>query len=615
MKLKIKRKRTKVLTLFNSISPPKLKFAFKNQTWAALRKHACADLFGYYDYNLGIDAQVDHLYRAVVSGVYQRKQPIQLEITKADLLIRRMQLPHPDEATIMTALANEIEPFVKQRQSVKEAYYGRSDTQQRGIHLMDQNTTYSWFQLWPRYQKQILAFARKRRMIVTTDIQNYFDSIGIDVLRTQLSIITGSDELPNLIIYLFENFAVRDRYSPYKAIGIPTIASDLPRLVAHCLLFELDDYLKVASKNCYTRWVDDINFGVSSHLEAREVIRNIERLLFKRGLRLGGGKTKVLDKNGVSNYIQENENQYLNVLLKKSPKGSQQKLIDGDALANRFLDYRENGMVGYHEMVVRRYYGVFTRRDLSAIDISTSNLQKIEKASIVDFREHPDTRFRETLLAFWLSLKPNEGRVAQLLKAIVNAAHHDDVITASALRGLTNIRLAPRLARKSLVFLMRKKLDRKRPGGFYGMVWLLAKYGTQREILEFVSSTYEFWSSHELFARQVVALWSLLPVGAEKEKVFKFLRNLPGVSVDRLIKFVEELETIDKLSPSLRGFLPPKLKSKNFDFYRAVISACILRSTRLIQPDRDELTKGIMDAVKDPVLRKIATNTFSRASF
>ena len=147
------------------------------------------------------------------------------------------------------------------------------------------------------------------------------------------------------------------------------------------------------------------------------------------------------------------------------------------------------------------------------------------------------------------------------------------------------------------------------------MVWLLAKYGTQREILEFVSSTYEFWSSHELFARQVVALWSLLPVGAEKEKVFKFLRNLPGVSVDRLIKFVEELETIDKLSPSLRGFLPPKLKSKNFDFYRAVISACILRSTRLIQPDRDELTKGIMDAVKDPVLRKIATNTFSRASF
>jgi len=270
------------LTLFTALSRKSLKTAFKDDAWVALRKHECADLFGYYDYNLAIDEHVEHLYRRAISGSYAPQPPIQLEITKADLLIRRMQLPHPDDATVMTALANAIEKRIKRNQPSKHAFYGRSDSKQRGIHLMNQESAYPWYRLWPIYQKKILAFSRKRRFIVTTDVQNYFDSISIDLLRRQLSLVTGSDEIPNFIIYLFENFAVREGYSPYRSIGIPTVMSDLPRLVAHILLFEVDGYLKKHTKNCYTRWVDDINFGVSDRSEARDLIRGVEKLIVSK---------------------------------------------------------------------------------------------------------------------------------------------------------------------------------------------------------------------------------------------------------------------------------------------------------------------------------------------
>lgn len=598
-------RRSSRVRLRDVFTKTQIRDAFKKHTWTALRRQACVDLFGYYDYNLRIDVQAEHLARTVRGGSYVRQQPIQIELTKSDLLVRRMQLPHPDEATLMTTAANYLEPFIKAAQPSKKTYYGRSDTQQRGIHLLHQNVIYPWFALWPIYQKQLLEFAKKRKLLVTTDVQNFFDSINIGVLRNKLATICGSDELPNFIVFLFEHFAVRDRYAPFRGVGIPTIDSDLPRLVAHCLLFEADEFLMNSTANSFSRWVDDLNFGVSDRTMARILIRDLERILFQQGLRLGGGKTSVLDSHGVSEYIQEQENQYLNVALRRpnDPK-STAATVSGADLTAQFILYRNQPFSASTEKVIRRYYNAFAARDWQGITLSAHNVRQVYQLSRKDFDDHPDSRFRLSIISLWLSLPPTKARLNRLLKAALDGSSHDDVVTAAVLQGIAQRRLGSKLGRHAVGAL--KAHDPVRPGIFYGMAWLLAKHGTRDEIATFASRAYPFWSAHELYARQVVALWTLLAPCAEKNAMLKLLRGGHGASVERLLSFVDHLENLDGLTSSLRSYLPPGLKSYRFDLYRAVLSNCILRSPKLPANEKQTLAAALRKAVDDPIMRGIA---------
>ena len=494
------------VSLRSVVAPDKLLKAFKQQTWQALRRQACLDLFGYYDYNLTIHPQARRLSRLVVSSLYKAQPPIQIELTKNDLLVRRMQLPHPDDATLMTAIANYLEPIIKKAQPSKKAYYGRSDSKQTGIHLMNQSRVYNWSVLWPIYQKQLLQFARRRKLIVTTDIQNFFDSINISILRNNLAVHCGGDELPNFVLYLFEAFAVRDRYAPFRNLGIPTIDSDLPRIAAHCLLFEIDAYLNKETTGSYSRWVDDMNFGVSDRASARLMIRNIERLLFRHGLRLGGGKTTVLDREGVREYVQEAENQYLNVALGLPKSGKRTKPVElGNDLTQRFVEFHKRGYSGSTDKVIRRYYNAFATRAAHAFDLAAAAMRTLYAMSKRDFDEHPDSRFRLSIVQFWLSLPITLSRLNRLLKAAIDGCDHDDLVTAAALQGVADVRMSAKLGRVAVNAVRDREVTK--PGFFYGASWVLAKHGTGNEIRDFVSRTYPFWSTHELYSRQVVALW------------------------------------------------------------------------------------------------------------
>lgn len=600
------------IRLDDVITKAQLRQTFKTFVWKALRKQSCVDLFGYYDYNLAIDDHCEHLTRAVRGGSYQRQQPIQLELTKSDLLVRRLQLPHPDEALLMTAIANGIEPRIKALQPSKATYYGRSDTKQRGIHLINQNEMYSWHTLWPFYQKQLLEFAKKRRLLVTTDIQNFFDSINIGHLRTKLTETLGSDEIPNFIIYLFENFAVRDRYAPFRGLGIPTIDSDLPRLVAHCLFFEVDDYLKKNTSNSYSRWVDDFNFGVTDRSMARTLLRQVERILFRQGLRLGGSKTDIRDKSAVSEYIQEQENQYLNVVLRnKDDDNNTPASITGSELTDRLLAYHQPNFDGSMEKVVRRYYNAFAIRDWHGFTISPKSTRELYRLSKADFNEQLDSRFRQSVIWFWLSLPPTQARLNRLLKIVTDDSAHDDVLTATVLQGLAHIKLSTKLGRHAIMTLA--AIAKNRPGIFYGYAWLLAKNGNRKQILDFASKSYPFWSAHELYARQIVALWALLPECPEKKQILGLLRGGEGRSVEQLLRFVEQMQTVSHLTSSLSGYLPPGLNSPRFDLYRAVISNLVCRSANLSKEARAKLKHGIRTATKDPLLRDIALGVHAYA--
>ena len=59
------------------------------------------------------------------------------------------------------------------------------------------------------------------------------------------------------------------------------------------------------------------------------------------------------------------------------------------------------------------------------------------------------------------------------------------------------------------------------------------------------------------------------------------LRSGRGVSVEQLIGFVHSLRSLQVLTPSLRAFIPPGLKSTRFSLYRAITVNSIMRSDAL----------------------------------
>jgi len=584
----------------------RLKESFKKKGWTALRRFECTDLFGFYDFNVRIESHAKYLANAIRTGAYQRQQGLSLEITKSDLLVRRIQLPHPDEATIMTAIADHLEPLIKARQPSKKAYYGRSDEAQRGIHLIVQAVVYPWYKLWPQYQEHILSFAKRKKLVVTTDIQNFFDSINTEILRNQLAAIIGDTGLPDFIIFLFENFAVRDHYAPARSLGIPTLKSDLPRLVAHCLLFEIDSYLERVTDSCYSRWVDDMNFGVADRTEARKIIRDVERLLFRRGLRLGGSKTVILDRDGVSKYIQEDENQFLNTLLnEKRRKTRALTRVESKKLVRRFFRYRSQPFAAYREKVLRRYYNAFGLRRPYRIPLLGEELRRIYEVSKTDFRQHPDTRFRESIARFWLTLNPTAARLTFLMNVAIGSCSYDDVVTAAILQGIAEMTV-PKKLYKGIWAYLSPRLKFLRPGGFYGAASILCKYGAGREILDFVQRSFGYWSSHELLTRQIVALWAVLPDGKTRDEVLRYVRNSRGGTMEPLIRFVGELQSVTVLSGSLKWSLPPDLKSERFELYRAVLANSVSRSAALDVNQRKRLQEAIRAKVRDSRMRDIA---------
>jgi hypothetical protein len=89
---------------------------------------------------------------------------------------------------------------------------------------------------------------------------------------------------------------------------------DAPRLLAHCFLFEIDEFLESLPNADYARFMDDIDIGVNSLSEAREVIKNLDLALQTRQLRLNSGKTRILTELEARKHFRIRENVWLSTL-------------------------------------------------------------------------------------------------------------------------------------------------------------------------------------------------------------------------------------------------------------------------------------------------------------
>src|SRR5262249_12724627 len=118
----------------------------------------------------------------------------------------------------------------------------------------------------------------------------------------------------DLLLYTLTSMLWQPDYMPRVPVGLPQCNLDAPRLLAHCFLFEIDRLFVSKSHVEYARYMDDMDIGVDSIKEAKEVLRDLDLSLQTRQVRLNSGKTKILGEAEARSHFKIRENAIVDAL-------------------------------------------------------------------------------------------------------------------------------------------------------------------------------------------------------------------------------------------------------------------------------------------------------------
>ena len=405
------------LTLASVLSHHNLKRAWKATVRHGLRNQELADLHDYLDVHRRIGGVVSRLHSEVVDGAYRPREPEIVRVEKALGVSRRVVIPSPGDAILLQAIVDSVERTILSAQPSPSAFYSRSHSPP-SIFGVDHTFPYPWWELWPEFQERILQFSNKYPVVVMTDVANYFDVLPLRTLRNRLvSLGKFQEELIDFLFFMLESFIWRPDYIPGSGVGLPQIQFDAPRLLAHCYLFDADEYLHRTTKGDFVRWMDDINFGASSRPQAKHLLREFDEILATLSLRLNPGKTKILTGQEVVQHLWMQENRQLTIAnntIRSAQRGGRSTRRWNKYVRSRFKSFWPASREGNWAKVLKRYFTIFER-------LSDSSLERIVPELL---RELPEVR--SSIYRYYQTLGYSPARFRQIESFIAGGHCLDD---------------------------------------------------------------------------------------------------------------------------------------------------------------------------------------------
>jgi len=480
-------------------TPAKLTSLWRKVVKDQMRSLEVRDLHDYYDFNYAIEARSRAICDIVSSGFYRASSPLVYRSEKKLGVTRHMLIPSPQDTLVLQALADSLYEDVKNAQPSGHAYYARARHFVRLPHEIRAAVGYPWHLLWPKFQQEIWDFSKAYPYLVTTDIANYYDNIGLRELRHVVSAVAKSDEVYlDLLFSLLEDLSWRPDYLPTSHKGLPTIEIEAPRLLAHCLLFEVDYILKDRTSDSFVRWMDDVNFGAESHEKAKHLLGEINDVLKSRGLALNLGKTEVLTSREAEAHFLFRKNLRLTKLEQRAVrlKSNPARVRMAAAVALELADHVESPAARNKAKVTKRFFTVLGKLRVPAA------------LNVIPSLFSDDAALRPAILRY-LARLPFSRRVAKTFLGALDKTQLFDDLTLYEWSDAVVSWLVPR-NRDGVMFvsavLERLAASTPTPFSWFCHLNCLAKYGGPADVKAAIERADKLRIREPFLQRQCVAV-------------------------------------------------------------------------------------------------------------
>lgn len=559
-----------------------------------MRSLEILDLHDYYDFNYKIEDRVKSIIKEVLSGRYKAYPPLIFKIEKKLGICRHLMLPNPSDALVLQAIVESISKDIEKATPTKKAYYSRDKHNMKLPHQIVDPSDYSmrWTEKWKKFQEEVLQFARGHKYLVVTDLTNYFDNIGLRELRHIISSrIHAKEVILDLLFNLIEQLSWNPDYLPTSLKGLPTINLEAPRLLAHSLLFELDEILDSKTSGSFVRWMDDINFGVDSVDRACEILGEMNDVLKSRGLALNLGKTTYYTSEEAERHFLAEENEYLDAfktVSRKDPEYSNKQ----KELKKEFEKHLKNSHLQNWVKITKRFFTVAAKLE------SRTLLPQAIKL----FKRNPGIRGHVT---YYLSCL-GYGRYTKdaVLKLLKEVKVYDNVTLFYLSRLLTDWTIPKDKAGEAFVKQILEYFAK--PNSvfeLYCCLWVAAKYARPNYLLSIIFSKKSIWSQEPFLTRQVVAVLPRIR-SFKPDDVSRILEeqiSIGPADAASVAHNIKELESVEFLGSKLTPYLFPTNKPKFYPLSKFLILSSVLQSEK-IRKNKD-VKNNVYKYVDDPWLK------------
>ena len=554
------------------------------------------DLYDHYDFNYNIEDRATAIRNDILNGTYRVSLPLIYKLEKKYGVCRHIVIPQPIDALVLQVLVECVAEQIIRHQPSENAFYSRDkhnvgkphDAAEYGLSFREQ---------WKKLQKEIYRFNDEKKLLIVTDLSNYYDSISINELKKVfLGYVNANEVLVDVLFHVIEEISWKPDYLPYSGRGLPTSNLEAIRLLAHSFLFEIDEVLKQRTNNSFTRWMDDIVIGVDDRKEAIEIISSVSDMLKSRGLALNLSKTAIYDSKQAYYNFQIDENKYLDS-LEPVQKGDPNYNQITSGLKNNFKKHFKDQSPKYWDKIAKRYITAFGKLE------SIKLLTEITKV----YLNYPG--LRPNILIYLSKLGYRKQTAIKVEEILLEIDIFDDISLYQICALITSWEIP--LSDDTKEFLGRinshlvgASFKSRNPADFYSVLWFKAKYDYPEELLRFIKKYQNLWQSDSFLRRQVTAVMGRLLITNSKDvEALLYTQISSGIAnIVSLANQISYFSHVDNLDGKLRFYLFPKKAQHPYPLPKFLVLCSILNAEK-VRTDAN-IKKAVLEHISDPYYRK-----------
>ena len=332
-----------------------------------------------------------------------------------------------------------------------------------------------------------------------------------------------------MLIYVLSDLLWQPDYTPRIEVGLPQINLDAPRLLAHCFLYELDSFLASDPNRDFVRYMDDIDIGVDTIVDAKTVLRSVDLVLQTKQVRLNSGKTVILTRGEAIKHFRVLENARLDAvrasvayrLEKGLSLDRQRRVIElrlSRGIKRRAFD------TGNGEKILKRWLGLAAQTNAP---VKPEILEQL-------IRLRPSVRENVYGLIRSRPLTPS------LASVLARSASSGLLVDDAAMVEMSNHLVETLSKTKNCQASIQQVIDSNDQNQYYGLyskLWLQSKYASTTELLGTLINTERLWVPHERLGRLAASFLPLFENSPEEAVFISVLNRIFNSGVRATYKF------------------------------------------------------------------------------